>query len=83
MVGLAVDDLPQPRRHLLGDRAPLERGDRVGDGAERIAQLVGQRGEELVLGAVGLGRVAVQLGVLQEDAGQVADALQQPHLAAR
>jgi hypothetical protein len=38
---------------------------------------VRQHGEEHVLGAIGLGRFAIELCVLQEDAGEIAQALEQ------
>jgi hypothetical protein len=73
---LAMDDLSKPSRGVPGS-AVIERGHGVGDGAERVSQLVGQRGEELFLGPIGLGRLAIELGVFEEDAGEVADALEQ------
>jgi hypothetical protein len=50
---LAHDDAARARFHLVGLPDAVEDPDGVGDGAEGIAQLVAQHGEELVLGAVG------------------------------
>ena len=78
-----MDDLSQARGRRFAARATIERGHRVGDGAERVAQLVRHRGEEFVLGATVLGALAIELRVFQEDAGEIADALQEAHLPFR
>ena len=70
--------------HLLGAR----RGARARPAALAMAPSGLRSSWESVarnssLARLALGGVAVELGVFEEDAGQIADALQQPHLAVR
>ena len=64
-----VADLPRDHLVRAGRRLPLgvrqlEHADGIADRAERIAQLVGQHRQELVLrAAVALGAVAVAVGL--------------------
>ena len=46
---LAVDDVARVHRARLAERRQAEHLHRACDGAERIAQLVGEHGEKLVL----------------------------------
>ena len=47
--GLPVDDVAREHRARLAERRQAEHLHRAFDGAERIAQLVGEHGEKLVL----------------------------------
>jgi hypothetical protein len=51
---LPVEDVARARGHLLGNAWSPEQVGGVEHGAERVAQLVGQHGQELVLALVGL-----------------------------
>src|SRR6266850_2389372 len=75
-----MDDLSKPRRSVLGDCTMVQRGHRVDDRSERVAQLVGQRGEEFILGTIGIRRLAIELSVVEEDTREVADTLDQTDL---
>src|SRR5207245_10954501 len=76
VMGLAMDDLSKPRPPVLAaGPAVIERGHGVYDRSERVAQLVGQRGEEFIIATIGLGRIAIESCVLEEDNTAVADTL--------
>src|SRR5207245_11711792 len=78
VVGLPMDDLSKPRRPVLAaGPAVIERGHGVYDRSERVAQLVGQRGEEFILATIGLGHLAIKLYILKEDTRDVDDTLDQ------
>src|SRR5262245_58518938 len=79
-----MDDLSQARCYVVAaDSTTIEHVDRVRDRAERVAQLVRQRGEKFVLGATGCGRFAVELGVFEEDPREIANALEETNLPFR
>jgi hypothetical protein len=62
--GLPLDDGPGPDQGWVGRPAGPEDLDRVLDGGQRVAQLVGQDGQKLVLLPVGLPQAGAQAGVL-------------------
>ncbi len=83
VLGLPADDAARARRVFGADAGMIEQARRVHDRAERVAQLVAEQGEELVLGAVGgLGRGARLLLALEQrlSLGLAARALVGRHL---
>ena len=61
---LAVDDRPPLRARLGGHVRPVEDRDRGADGGERVAQLVRECREELVLAPVRLAQVLLGVPAL-------------------
>src|SRR5207245_839241 len=53
VLDLTIDDLLGPSLLLAGSADLLAHGERVADGGQGVAQLVGEDGEKLVLAAVG------------------------------
>jgi hypothetical protein len=72
---LAADHLPGEVERLAILIATLQDGQGVLDGGERVAQLVREHGEKLVLAAVRFLRLAVEAGVLDGDRGPVGEVL--------
>ena len=78
VLGLPGDDLGGPRTAQVVDAQALQHGHRAADGAQRIAQLMAEHGQELVLRAVRalrrrarghqLGLVRLALGDVDADA---------------
>ena len=62
--GVALDGLQRAGQAFSPEPARAEHVGPAEDGRQRRAQLVAERGEELVLGAVGLLRAVVELGVV-------------------
>ena len=69
LVDLAVDDLAAPLQLGFRRSLPLEDRHRVADRRERVAQLVGERGQELVLAPVGVAQRLLHLLALVDVEG--------------
>ena len=85
VVDLAADDLPAPLE-VLDAAGELGDGDGVADSRERIPQLMGEHGQELVLLEIGLfeGRRPLLEGFFQVLLlGRVADDFEEPSRLAR
>ena len=71
-------DLPGDDRAALLLQAGIVLGklhqlERIADRRERVAELMGERGQELVLAVVGCAELFVELGVLHGDGGHVGE----------
>ena len=84
VAGLAFDDLDRPLRVLgIGRPLELEHLHGVADGRERVPQLVGEHGQELVLAAVGLAEGDEQAFPLRLDLPALRDVQERADAAAR
>ena len=69
MLDLPTDEVPRAAGALVAAVGMLEHGQRVDHDAKRVAQLVRQHRQEVVLGAAGGLHLAVEAGVLDGLAG--------------